>query len=476
MEAIWQKRVENAVQQTIEGNIFAGFNTNVDVVVHLNDQSIQALLVDDEVTMEQVCQLDVNAVEEIRTKTDFVAVIKDCLGKGKSFYIVLETMALLDWLDERFVTKREIMGGQAGIIANQMAALKANSIVYTSLLSPKQAEMFFPEVLYPVVNAELKLTPVQESAKRDDSLKINWIFEYAKGEVFNFGDEQVVTPRANRVILATRPDGVAMDFAGDVAKNLPELGKNIDVAFMAGYHYAPTASLELQQYLDGCLESIRQLKIGNEKLRLHFEYVPMKDQEAEKQMLQTVAQEIQSFGINENEICRVLEEFGFEDELSQIEENERGYALYQGALRIQEKLGFERIQVHNLGYYVLVLKKPYPSSVEQVRNACLYASSVNAMKAKNGGYVRRDQVPEAASMSLSEIGIKQLEEFAQEVQALGLAMPANFVNEGIWEREDHYVLVVPAHVVSNPVSTVGMGDTISSSSYACESVSMSLVK
>ncbi|NLK07989.1 MAG: hypothetical protein GX316_04735, partial [Firmicutes bacterium] len=32
----------------------------------------------------------------------------------------------------------------------------------------------------------------------------------------------------------------------------------------------------------------------------------------------------------------------------------------------------------------------------------------------------------------------------------------------------HYLLLTPAHIVANPVSTVGMGDTISSSSYATE--------
>ncbi|NLJ74106.1 MAG: hypothetical protein GX331_03845, partial [Firmicutes bacterium] len=46
--------------------------------------------------------------------------------------------------------------------------------------------------------------------------------------------------------------------------------------------------------------------------------------------------------------------------------------------------------------------------------------------------------------------------------------PAAFEQDGIADLGDHYVLVVPAHVVPNPVSTVGMGDTISSSAYAYE--------
>jgi len=68
----------------------------------------------------------------------------------------------------------------------------------------------------------------------------------------------------------------------------------------------------------------------------------------------------------------------------------------------------------------------------------------------------------------AEIGYEQLEGFYNEAKSLGFDIPENFCREGIWEREDHYVIVVPAHVVPHPVSTVGMGDTISSSSYASE--------
>jgi ADP-dependent phosphofructokinase/glucokinase len=47
-------------------------------------------------------------------------------------------------------------------------------------------------------------------------------------------------------------------------------------------------------------------------------------------------------------------------------------------------------------------------------------------------------------------------------------LPEEFLETGIYEGEDHYLLVVPAHVIPNPVSTVGMGDTISSTSFALE--------
>ena len=36
METVWQRRVESAVNKSIRCSVFAGFNTNVDAVVHCN--------------------------------------------------------------------------------------------------------------------------------------------------------------------------------------------------------------------------------------------------------------------------------------------------------------------------------------------------------------------------------------------------------------------------------------------------------
>src|SRR5690606_798321 len=125
METVWQRRVESAVNKSIRCSVFAGFNTNVDAVVHCSGESIARLIQDPDVSLDAANALDVSQIETIKEKNEFVAVLKDALGKGKSFYIVLENLDLLEWLDEIFANRQELMGGQAGIIANQMAALEA---------------------------------------------------------------------------------------------------------------------------------------------------------------------------------------------------------------------------------------------------------------------------------------------------------------------------------------------------------------
>lgn len=466
---IWQNRVKAATKNKITANTFAAFNTNVDVVVHLNNSNLAPLQDNSRIQFEQVEKLLGTTIATISNENEFLAVLMEALEEGKSHYVVLSNLELLSWLEDVFPARKESMGGQAGIIANQMAGLDAHSIVYTSLLSPKQASMFFPEVDVPVVkDGEFSIVNVEDAVRPEDQIKENWIFEYAKGERFEIGGHVIVTPRANRVILATRPEGIEMAFDPEMEKVLPELGKRLDVAFMAGYHYAPTDQKGLEEYLEASMTSLHKLKEQNPQLRFHFEYVPMNEAEAERTMLKAVASEIQSFGINENEIKRVLDIFGYDKEREAIDKHESSFTLYNGALKIMEELGFERIQLHNLGYYVVLLKKPYSVPANHVREACLYASSVNAIKAKYGGYVLHENLPEAGDISLSQIGYDQLEIFAKEMQNQGIAVADNFLEEGIMDFDTHTVLIVPAHVVPNPVSTVGMGDTISSSSFAYE--------
>ncbi len=464
----WHDRVKKVVQTKISTDCLAAFNTNVDVVVHVDDAEMGRVQADPGIDVAKVLQLDADDIIEIHTKNEFLAVMAAALEEGKSHHIVLRNLDLLDWFWEIFETRQESMGGQAGIIANQVAALGAHSIIYTSLLSPKQGSMFFPEVQVPVINADLDIVDVMDGVKPHDRTKENWIFEYAKGEKFTICGKTIVTPRANRVIVATRPEGVIMGFAPDMRDHLPKLGEKVDIAFLAGFHYAPTDEDELEEYLTNSLADIKRLKQNNPHLKIHFEYVPMSDPDAESVMLQAVATEIQSFGINEVEIKRVCGSFGFTEEQEKIDRDERAYSLYKGCLRVQRKLGFERLHLHNLGYYVLILEKPYELDPTHVRDACLFGSAVNAIKAKYGGYVHLDAVAEAGELMLSDIGLEQVRAFGEEMRQQGVAVPENFAEEGVLEMDDHYVLVIPAHVIAEPRSTVGMGDTISSSSFSYE--------
>ena len=151
MKEHWQNRIRALVQKRPKGRTFAAFNLNIDVVAHVTPQSIQRLVeITPELDWDQVAQIDVDALTTIRTREEFVAVLRHGFRTGKSALLVRETEEFVPWWREIFLERSESMGGQAGIIANQMAALGAESVVYSPILSPRQAGFFLDGVLWPV--------------------------------------------------------------------------------------------------------------------------------------------------------------------------------------------------------------------------------------------------------------------------------------------------------------------------------------
>ncbi|NLJ79975.1 MAG: hypothetical protein GX335_03005 [Firmicutes bacterium] len=471
----WQTHLESAIGLSWNGTTFSGFNANVDIVVSLTPQVVRNLISSNpSLNPAKIQKRLTDPLKSVRSPEDFIALLLEGLRGGKSLFVICETPPLMNWLKKMFPETEHKLGGQAGIISNQMSFLGARSLLYSPILSPQQAAVMNPGILYPSVQENrLHLQPLHSCVKADDPTHSPWVFEYRKNECYDLGFMKIITPRANRIILASKIPNLGLNFAPKLKPHLTELGVECQVGFVAGYHLGgpePENPYARRKYFQESLNALRLFRSKNPALKIHLEYVPAKEREMELEMLSTITQQIDSFGINEIEIAKVLDSFGFQKLAQEIRENERAYALYEGAYALKEKLGVERIHVHNLGYYVLVLSKPYPSPLEKVRQACLFGSAVNARKALHGGFVTLEELPEAAIVPLSSLGFQQLQVFAKELQekrahTLDLSQ---FMNTGIAELDDHYVILVPAQVVADPVITVGMGDTISSASYATE--------
>ena len=162
------------------------------------------------------------------------------------------------------------------------------------------------------------------------------------------------------------------------------------MAFLAGYHQCGERPDDLQavrEYIQQSCEELALLGSQNPGLKIHIEYVPTKVREIETEFYRQLGSVIHSLGINETETRGVMRRYGQEELAKGLEEDERAYLLYQSGLFLLRELGVERVHIHNLGYYVVVLRKPYHCSPAVVRDACLFASAVNARKAQVGGFV-----------------------------------------------------------------------------------------
>ena len=184
----------------------------------------------------------------------------------------------------------------------------------------------------PVVDGgKLQIQPVSQAARSDDETKINWIFEYAKGETVAFGSEVVTTPRANRVILATRPKGSIMSFDETIAQHLPALGESIDVAFMAGYHYAEPVCSDGRSFEEFMGDSVKQLHaLKQENLICDALWCARSGQTELRCSRQSVRKSRVWYHENDQRVIRNMAEA----EMEAIDKDERAYSLYKGALKL----------------------------------------------------------------------------------------------------------------------------------------------
>lgn len=465
-QSIWKQHQEDAVQMDIDCTTLAGFNSNVDEVFQLDPTTVQKAM--QGITPVSV---DLGSIPQVNTVKEFFEVLKECLRHGRSFPKAMDS-TLPGNLRRVFGKGKDYPGGQATIIANQLAGFIGDkSCLVSQLMSPKQAEVIDPCVQSPVrTNAGWGWKPVSTTVRTSDPTKVNLVFEYSSGQVYTFGTDTIVTPRANRIILNDTSVQPTMCFATELEEYLPDVGNSVDVAFLAGFHQSQAKGVadDVHTFIRLSEHQLGLLRQKNDNLRVHAEYVEPRGGISNKTIWLPLAKCFHSLGINEKEIRNVLRDFGYDHLADEIDKSENAFTLYKGLEQLQEELGISRIHLHNYGYHLILLAKPYPVEPEVARGSCLLASLAGVIRAESAQVADKKTIAGKKGLPLSYRGMAQLWVFMAEAARAGIAVDADFLETGIFETDKHYLVVIPTHIVPTPIMTVGLGDCLSSIAYAAE--------
>ncbi len=375
--------------------------------------------------------------------------------------------ALINWLEKLFPMYSTSIGGQAGIIANQVALLGGQSILYTSHLSPKLAGLFSPRVKFPVAaNRHLEFISVAHAARKIEQTRTNWVFEFKKGDAINFGGTVFVAPRSNRIILSS-PHGQPAIFEPDLVHHLPELGEVVDAGIMSGYNSLQPVyedGLTYEYYLSVEELYLKMLK-AHKNIPLHIEYVSTPHKEVDKMIYEHIAKHVDSFGLNEIEIVELAEKLGFAKQAREIAKAENVVTIHDAAEKILAALDLKRLHVHNLGYHLILLKKPVDIRHQHRQvNAALFGSLAATSRAVKGREITRGEVQDALQVSASETALNQMARFCSH-NALSRTRAEHSILTGIFDMGKHVALIVPGQVAQLSQKTVGLGDVVSSCAF-----------
>ncbi|AEK73973.1 ADP-specific phosphofructokinase [Thermococcus sp. 4557] len=436
-------------------SVYTAYNTNVDAITFLKGDIVQRLI--DEFGAEAVRKRMDDYPREINEPLDFVARLVHALKTGKPMAVPLVNEELHAWFDSHFKYDVERMGGQAGIIANLLANLDFKRVlVYTPHLARKQAKMFMdrPNLAYPVVeDGRLAFKHPREAYREGDPIKVNRIFEFRAGTTFRLGNETIQVPFSGRFIVSARFESIRIYTDPELKPFLPEIGLQVDGAILSGYQGIKlrySDGKDANHYLREAKKDILLLK-REKDVKVHLEFASIQNRELRKKVIYNLFPLVDSVGMDEAEIAHVLNALGYSKLSDRIFTYNRIEDTVLGGKILIDEMNLEVLQIHTIYYIMYITHSDNPLSEDELRSSLELATTLAAARASLGEIRSPEDFKVGTSVPYNERGEYVKLRFEEAKRRL--------------RTREYKVVIIPTRLVRNPVSTVGLGDTISAGAF-----------
>ncbi|MFH1779628.1 MAG: ADP-dependent glucokinase/phosphofructokinase [Candidatus Micrarchaeota archaeon] len=452
LREVWNEKLELVKTLSMRSSVFCAFNANLSVRSTVNQENLQALINSLD-SAELVKSFDSKA-SVLKTREQVIGFLLGGIRDGFSRQALLDE-EMMRFVSENFEHTSEAMGGDAGIIANQLSALGCSVVVFTPFLSKKQASFFDSKIKFPLfLKKKFSLVSAGKAVNSDFTVE-KWALNYSRGTTVSVKGK-ITAPLSNRVVFRLKRS------VGLLSPELLSKGKkafDARVQFLSGFHL---------------ISDLKELKMLEKQLTAlprsfrHWEYSSLNPKVA-GEILKLVSSKIDSIGLNERELVEVLRFLGLKDQAKEIEAKENSFTIYNGCLALFNKLKLKRVHCHNLGYHVCVTDKtPNPEKVrDSIAAAALLAC---AMAEKKKVVSLRDL--RSSSFLVSETGLNQVWIFESGIDPLLPIKHSSkerkaFLARGGVELKNHFVVIVPTPIIQTTLVD-GLGDVVSSVALAFE--------
>ncbi|MBP2030926.1 ADP-dependent phosphofructokinase/glucokinase [Methanohalophilus levihalophilus] len=473
----WEERYAKAYESISSSisnvrGVFVAYNSNIDAIKHIHSGDIERLLKN--LDIEKVQEKIYSYPRQIDTPYDFLARLLIAMRDGKAAEVPTYSTDIHEWLTDNFVFDSARMGGQAGIISNLLASMDMKRVIaYIPWLSREQANYFVESdnLVHPIVrDGKLELLHPTKAYNPEYKSKVNWIIEFPKDLKVNFGEEQFIVPRNNRLIISSRPPWIRIDISDEVYSHLTDFCGHVDGAILSGYQMIKEDYEDGTTYKDhvkNSVDLIESLKACNPDVRIHVEFTSIQNKTIRSAILNDIVKShVHSLGLDTVEVANALNVLGHEElAYSVISKGENAIiSLYEGAVRLLHGLKLERIHIHSLGYYICVASTDCPVTPEDHLECLLFSSCAAASRAIMGDIKHFDDIEFGLDVRISQKGMDEIEKLGTYLVRQGVCSMDEF-RDGCIRTPHHDVLVNPTKVVEDPVGTVGIGDAISASAF-----------
>ncbi|WP_297499062.1 ADP-specific glucokinase [Thermococcus sp.] len=438
------ERVKSSIGNT--GRVLLAYNTNIDAVKYLGRKDLEERV--EKAGKDEVFRYIDSLPGRIENVPQLLGSILWSVKRGKAAELFVESCST------RFYMKRwgwdELrMGGQAGIMANLLGgAYGVPVIVHIPQLSNLQASLFKGGPIYTpkAENGKLRFVHPRDFAGDEENC-LHYIYEFPRG----FRVFEVEAPRENRFIGSADDYNPNVYIRAEFKERFGEIAEGVELAIISGLQALTAENYrEPLEVIEGHLETLNELEIP-----VHLEFAFTPDETVRKALLGLLGK-FWSVGLNEVELASVMDVMGEKSLAEKLLARDPvdPIAVTEAMIKLAERTGVRRIHFHTYGYYLALTD--YRG--EFVRDALLFSALAAAAKAKLGDVRSIDDVIRAMDVPVNEKA-KPVEDAL--VKEYGM-------KNGIAEVNGYQLAFIPTKIVMKPKSTVGIGDTISSSAFVGE--------
>jgi ADP-dependent phosphofructokinase/glucokinase len=428
--------------------ILCCYNVNIDSVCTVDGTKVGQYLGDCTIADPP------DPIDLIRDMDDLLALLLVCMRRGTGGEYQLETPAAIKESPSIVTDEPALrLGGNAGIAADVLSKLGAAVVIpNVASLSRKQADLLEGDAIQiPIYRDGGIVLSKPCDAVRDEKDSIHHVFDFKKGEEVALPDRTIIAPCDNRLIATYDPKNIAIyvdpafeDFSD---AHIREMGG----VLVAGLHMLQGRYPDGSTYLDKMHRITAQLqgwRSSNPDLLMHFESGDFLDGKIQDYVIASISGIVDSIGMNEQEFL------GDDADVS-------GKDIIEKSIETIDEFGMSRLCVHSRDFIVSAFDPAYidPASEIDALNAGAAASAVRAER----GYVDKDMLPDAVQgMMPNDVGIR-------ECLAVQGYFDGKTIGNGVHLTLGGYsVCIVPSLWCEHPVTTVGLGDTMTAAVFLRE--------
>ncbi|WP_406660826.1 ADP-dependent glucokinase/phosphofructokinase [Methanolobus sp. ZRKC3] len=442
-------------------NILCGYNANIDSIYSIKGSELNELL--STFTKEEIVDSLSNPPGEITSIPEFLAGLISCMKDGSGGEWMIHEKAVYEWLKSNYFERSLLrMGGNMGIMANVLSQLGASKVV-PNVVNPSRIQMsffsgdgiFLPSSSYSSIDMES--VDVSAAAEEFDEDPIHFVFDFKKGETFSLFGQDIVVPRENRFIATYDPLNSRLRINNEFADYATTHIREMDGALISGFHMLQLSYPDGSGYaekLDNVCEQLRLWKQLNNNIHIHAEFGHFSIPDLAISVFSTIAPLVDSIGMNEDELSMLGSIHGM-DARSIIGMD--SFVILEAAIKVCDISGLKSLFVHTREFVMSIssLSINYQDEVKALE----FGISCAAAFAASGKLESREFILDVAStIHESEFGRLQVGKLSD--------IPSLHQNDatcGIFKG--YAICAIPTLICHEPISTVGLGDTISAATF-----------